>query len=312
MNHQIKIEQRDPNEFKPGRFHPALKQIPELPQDSEEFLALAAGVKKCGFIRPLLADEEGRLVDDHSRSLWRVALRWQLATVPVQVVPAAEAHLLVIHSLAHVRHLSKSAIAYLAEPQLQEAIKMAVHNYRQNLAKGQYSPSPLEAATGAPTIEKMAEDLGLSKDTLDRAREVRKLFKLHAEPRDFVVEGGERDGQVVNCTLQEWFEPRILTAFAGGEHEGARPLGLGAVIAAVEGILATKDKARPDKNLSRLFKKLLGGTENQLEFWNNSQSEAIAELERRAAELEPEKCEALAAMHAQMAKIYRDHSKANA
>ena len=39
----MKIEQRDPIEFKPGKFHPALKQIPELSQDCDEFLALAAG-----------------------------------------------------------------------------------------------------------------------------------------------------------------------------------------------------------------------------------------------------------------------------
>ena len=123
--------QRDPNDFKPGKFHPALKLIPELAQDSEEFLALAAAVKKCGFIRPLLVDTEGRLVDDHSRSLWRVALRWQLTAVPCLVTP--EPMLALIHSLKDVRHMTKSAIAYLLLPVVENQVKAALAQHRENL-----------------------------------------------------------------------------------------------------------------------------------------------------------------------------------
>ena len=305
--------QRDPNDFKPGKFHPALKLIPELAQDSEEFLALAAAVKKCGFIRPLLVDTEGRLVDDHSRSLWRVALRWQLTAVPCLVTP--EPMLALIHSLKDVRHMTKSAIAYLLLPVVENQVKAALAQHRENLSKGQYKTFSASGGEGlvpsAPTLPKLCEELGFSEDMLDRARKVHDEF-LSKTVYTFDVVGGPQDGSVKQCTLKEYFEPRILQTPVGGEHEQNRPMGLGAVMAAIAGIRATKDKGRPEKNLSRLFKKILGGSENQLEFWQESQSAAVAEIERRAAQLEPKTCEQLAAMHAQMAKIYRDHSKASA
>ena len=312
----LAVGHQDPIEFKPGKFHPSLKLIPELSQESDEFLALAATVKKTGFIRPLLVDEEGRLVDDHSRSLWRVAMRWQMKSVPVQLVKSADANLLIIHSLAHVRHLSKSAIAYLAEPQLQEAIKIAVLHYRQNLAKGQHFPSPPEAATGLPTIEKMAEDLGLSKDTLDRAREVRSLFKAHPQKRDFIVEGGEQDGNVVSCTFQEWYEPKILRAFAGGEHESSRPLGLCAVIAAIQGNLATKDKGRIEtRGEMELFdRSFIKASGNHYKYWHSmnstSREYALAKLAAKAEAMKPEDRDGAAEFYREVAKVYAGASRA--
>ena len=311
----MKIKQRDPIEFKPGKVHPALKLIPELPQESDEFLALAATVKKTGFIRPLLVDEEGRLVDDHSRSLWRVALRWQMKSVPVQLVKSEDANLLIIHSLAHVRHLSKSAIAYLAEPQLQEAIKIAVLHYRQNLAKGQHFPSGPQDQTGLPTIEKMAEDLGLCRKTLDRAREVCSLFKAHPQKRDFIVEGGEQDGTVVSCTFQEWYEAKILRAFVGGEHESSRPLGLGAVIAAIQGILATKDKGRIEtRGQMELFdRSFIKASGNHYKYWHSmnstSREYALAKLAAKAEAMKPEDRDGAAEFYREVAKVYAGASR---
>ena len=312
----LAVGHQDPIEFKPGKFHPSLKLIPELSQESDEFLALAATVKKTGFIRPLLVDEDGRLVDDHSRSLWRVAMRWQMKSVPVQLVKSADANLLIIHSLAHVRHLSKSAIAYLAEPQLQEAIKIAVLHYRQNLAKGQHFPSPLQAETGIPTIEQMALDLGISEDTLRRAREVRSLFKAHPQKRDFIVEGGEQDGNVVSCTFQEWYEPKILRAFAGGEHESSRPLGLGAVIAAIQGNLATKDKGRIEtRGEMELFdRSFIKASGNHYKYWHSmnstSREYALAKLAAKAEAMKPEDRDGAAEFYREVAKVYAGASRA--
>jgi hypothetical protein len=316
----LAVGHQDPIEFKPGKFHPSLKLIPELSQESDEFLALAATVKKTGFIRPLLVDEEGRLVDDHSRSLWRVALRWQMKSVPVQLVKSADANLLIIHSLAHVRHLSKSAIAYLAEPQLQEHIRISLERYRKNLAKGQYFSTPPEAAsdggTNPPKLEQLAADLGFSKDTLDRAREVRSLFKAHPQKRDFIVEGGEQDGTVVSCTFQEWYEPKILRAFAGGEHESSRPLGLGAVIAAIQGNLATKDKGRIEtRGQMELFdRSFIKASGNHYKYWHSmnstSREYALAKLAAKAEAMKPEDRDGASEFYREVAKVYAGASRA--
>ena len=298
------IQQRDPNDLS---VHPSLKEIPELTED--ELKPIRSGMKQCGLIQPLLVDDHNRILDDHSRTLWLCAKKWQHKTVPVQV-RTDDVDVLIIHSLVHRRHLSKSALAYLAEPRLQNAIKTAVHNYRQNLAKGQQIPVGSQELTGAPTIAQLAESLGLSESTLDRAREVRGLFKAHSKSMDFVVEGGPEDGSVVSCTLQAWFEPKILKAYAGGEHEGSRPLGLGAVISAIQGILATKDNKRIEtRGQMELFERhFIKGSGNHYKYWHSmsatSRREALEKLAARAETMKPEDCMGAAEFYREIAKVY--------
>ena len=315
----MKIEQRDPIEFKPGKFHPALKQIPELSQECDEFLALAATVKKTGFIRPLLVDEEGRLVDDHSRTLWRVALRWQLKAVPVQVVKSAEANLLLVHSLAHVRHMTKSAIAYLLLPVLENEVRAALAVHREKLAKGQYmtvvASGDNSGIPEAPTLEKLCADLGFSKDMLDRARIVHAAF-LDKKSYSFTVIGGAGDGSVVECTLKDWFEPKILRTPHGGEHEQNRPLGLGGVISAIEGIKATKDKSRNETGgQMELFEKSFIKTSgSHYKYWHGmsaaSRREALEKLASKADFMKPADCEGMAEFYREIAKVYAEAAKA--
>ena len=253
---QIKIQYRDPRHLK-GRYTPALKQIPELPQDSSEFLALAAGLKKAGFIRPILVDENEQVIDDHSRSLLVAALRWgkDIPEVPVQVCCSADAPIIRIHSLAHVRHLSKSAIAYLAVPDLQPALDAARLQKLENLRKGQQTPEGSSGAFEAKTIEELAEELGICRETLKRAIEVRKAFE-DKKKYSFNVKGGERDGATVECTFQEWFEPKLLQSFIGGEHEDNRPLGLGGILAGIEAKKLNPEKFNPKKNSAQMELKL--------------------------------------------------------
>jgi hypothetical protein len=289
----LKIEQRDPNDFKPGKFHPALKLIPELANDSDEFLSLAAAVKKCGFIRPILVDGEGRIVDDHSRSLWRAAQRWQLTTVPVKVVPTEEASLALIHSLKDVRHMTKSAIAYLALPIMENEVKASLARHREKLAKGQYiavvAGGDNSGIPPAPTLDKLAEDLGICRDLLYRSRTVHTEFESKTI-YTFDVVGGPADGSVKQCTLKEYFEPRILQSPAGGEHEQNRPMGLGAVISAIAGIRATKDQKRPDSRgqlelaldgfgtlATRLFKLPDGAMTKSIANWFDKHAENLSD-----------------------------------
>lgn len=246
MNSQTKIEHRDPAIIG-GHIHPALKSIPALDEKSPEFLAIAAGVGRCGILQPILIDEQGRVLDDHSRTMIRCALRWQLKTVPVQVRASEEVHLLIIHSLAHRRHLSKSAIAYLAVPHLDQEFETSRARRLQNIAKNATNhDSP--ASGLSKTVDDLAEELGVGRSALFEARKVHQAFADKAIYQ-FNVTGGKRDGDVVECTLKEWFEPKILRPPIGGEHEQNRPLGLGGVIAGIASVKeGNKDKFSPKQN----------------------------------------------------------------
>ena len=219
------IQLRDPQHLK-NKYQPALRRLPELPDGSEKFLAICAGLKKTGFIRPILVDETDNVIDDHSRTLLRAALRWQLKEVPVQVRSSQDAPMVRIHSLAHVRHLSKSAIAYLAVPDLQPALEAARAHKLEMLRKGQEIPVGKSVADGTQTLEDLATELGISKYMLTMAVQVRKAFE-DKKTYTFNVAGGAKDGACVESTLKDWYEPKILQAYVGGEHEQNRPMGLG-------------------------------------------------------------------------------------
>jgi hypothetical protein len=229
-HHTPTFTMRDPMELR-GHIHPALKSIPELAEDSPEFLAIAAGVGQVGVIQPLLIDDQGRILDDHSRTALRCALRWQIKSVPVQVTAEENIDLIIIHSLAHRRHLSKSAIAYLAVPHLAPAFEIA----RQRRLKQIKDNSVVSSGDFFKTVEEMGEVLGLGRNLLFEAQRVHTAFadkKIYT----FNVCGGKRDGEIVECTLKAWFEPKLLQPFIGGEHESNRPLGLGGILAGIASI----------------------------------------------------------------------------
>ena len=253
----IKIVQRDPADLA-GHFHPLLKTIPPLAQTGEEFRAIKMGMKECGILSPLLIDSQNRILDDHSRTLLQCAQVWQLKAVPVQVCNDEDAALVAVHSLLHRRHLTKSALAYLAAPLLEVAFKAARQKRLKNLAN---HDSALSALSTEPlkTVDEMAEEFGLSRRFLFEAKEVHKRFE---DPRKyrFNMVGGSRDGEMVEMTLKEWFEPRILRSPIGGEHEQNRPLGLGAVIAGIASVKENKREMFDPRSCDQLelFKSGLG------------------------------------------------------
>ena len=245
----LKIEQRDPAELR-GHIHPELKSVPELAEDSLEFLAIAAGVGKTGMTEPLKLDADGRIIDDHSRTLLRCALRWQKKTVPTVTLAEANVPLLIICGLAHRRQLTKSAIAYLAAPLLNHAFAAARERHLENLRKGLISPSSAEATT-VKTVDELAQEIGVDRSVLFEARKVHELL-LDKKTYTFNVSGGAADGETVECTLKQWFEPRILRAPIGGEHEQNRPLGLGGVIAGIASVREGNKDAFNPKHASQL------------------------------------------------------------
>jgi len=269
MNHQIKIEHRDPADLR-GHIHPTLKSIPELDEKSEEFLAIAAGIGQLGIPQPLKIDPEGRVLDDRSRTLLRCAFRWQLKSVPVEVVENTNVPLIIISGIAHQRHLTKSAIAYLTAPLIDQAFTAAKHKRLENLANSQCFPK-VSSGDSHKTAEELATEIGIGRNLLFEARKVHELF-ADKKTYTFNQVGGAKDGSIVECTLREWFEPRILKAPIGGEHEQNRPLGLGGVIA---GIASVKEgnKGKFDPKGA-----------NQLELFTNG----LNALAGRALKLSPE------------------------
>jgi hypothetical protein len=312
---QIKIQYRDPRHLK-GRYTPALRQIPELPQDSAEFLALAAGLKKAGFIRPILVDENDQVIDDHSRSLLVAALRWQSTEVPVQVCCNADAPIIRIHSLAHVRHLSKSAIAYLAVPDLQPALDAARMQMLEKLRKNPENVGVSAGDSGAQTVEELAQELGIGRNLLFEARAVRKEFE-DKKQYQFEVEGGKKDGAEVRMTLREYFEPKIVQAFVAGEHN--QPVSLGGILRSLKNIRSNDKSKFSCKNADQL--ELFVGTFGrkairQFKSWasmtDDARRQAREQIEDEAAKLKPEDCQAAAVALRDIAKIYADAAKAKA
>ena len=300
------IQLRDPQHLK-NKYQPALRRLPELPDGSEEFLALCAGLKKVGFIQPILVDEADNVIDDHSRSLLRAAIRWQFKDVPVQVRSSLDAPMLRIHSLAHVRHLSKSAIAYLAVPDLQPALDASRQRRLENLRK---TPDILDSnsvAVGEQTLEELAAELGISKYLLTMAAQVRKAFedkKLYT----FNVQGGAKDGDCVEMTLKDWFEPRILQAYVGGEHEQNRPMGLGGILAGITAVReGDKSKFAPKPKQGDFFADLFTTDLQKFNKLSDSRrAAALAAVHQAAEELPPEECDKAADTMFEMGRIYRE------
>jgi len=123
-----------------------------------------------------------------------------------------------------------SAVAYLAFPHLKPAFEIARLQKLEKLAKTPANLVVHSCTTSAKTVEELAEDVGICRRLLMEAQAVHKLFAERTKYA-FAVEGGPQDGDVQDLTLKEYFEPRILRAPIGGEHEQTRPMGLGAVIA---------------------------------------------------------------------------------
>ena len=303
------IQLRDPQHLK-NKYQPALRRLPELPDGSEKFLAICAGLKKTGFIRPILVDETDNVIDDHSRTLLRAALRWQLKEVPVQVRSSQDAPMVRIHSLAHVRHLSKSAIAYLAVPDLQPALEAARAHKLEMLRKGQEIPVGKSVADGTQTLEDLATELGISKYMLTMAVQVRKAFE-DKKTYTFNVAGGAKDGACVESTLKDWYEPKILQAYVGGEHEQNRPMGLGGILAGITAVReGDKSKFAPKPKQGDFFGDLFADHIHKLNGLTEAKrAAALAVIQTNAQELPAEECLAAAATLKSMAKIYESAAK---
>jgi len=107
--------------------------------------------------------------------------------------------------------------------------------------------------------------MGLGRNLLFEARKVHEAFRDKKE-YTFQITGGPEDGSTRECTLRDYYEPKLLQAFVGGEHEQNRPIGLGGIMAGIASVReGNKDKFSPKKNSQLdLFTK---ATDNGITRW---------------------------------------------
>lgn len=258
MNHTP--ETRPTTDLEP---HPILKSIPAPAKDSDAVKACAEAIRESdGHLLPIVIDEHGNILTDDSRLRWLGAGRAKLAEVPVIVQPGALAPVIALNAIVHRAHLTKSARAYLAVPLLKPAFEAARAHRLDGLKNGQNTNVPRPDLRSGPspcaTKTELAEKLGFTDRMIRMAEEVHRHFE-NPKPYEFTLETrDENDGQTVRRTLREHFEPKLLGDMCGDEHDGNRPLGLGALNKAIgyvtKGNFRQKGPNRDGQLLLDLFK----------------------------------------------------------
>jgi hypothetical protein len=215
------------------RSHACIRHIPQWPDNSPRMEQLRHEIQATGIVPPILMTSKHEIVDADSRERWRAAKALQLDCIPVHIVADADIVSASLNVLIHRRHLTKSALAYLAFPLVKPALEEAQARAREKLKNANVSSSDAQRRT-AKTVEEIAEGLGIGTTFLKDARRVHEIFTKDA-------------------AFKAQMEPRLLCEPIGGEHEQNRPVGLGAIIAGYAG-KANEDKARNDRSQLELFR----------------------------------------------------------
>jgi hypothetical protein len=264
----MKTDHRDPNDL---RLHPLRKTVLLWSKDDPRLDHLSDAIAE-GFdpAKPIVVIEPNLVIEGVGR--WLAAKRQQLRSVPVVVT--TEPPTLVLLRDWQRRHFSKGALAYLVAPMFEEAVRDGIKFRSQNLRKGQCSPETVsDTVSGNLDAGGILERLGIGFNTLEKARQVHKLF-LDPKPYPFPTPEGD-----VEMTLKAWFEPKIMAQHEGDEHEGRRPLGLGALLKAIGSIKVTKGAARLVDPQLELFTGGLGAVSKRFVYWTQ-----FSDDEKRAAE----------------------------
>ncbi len=237
---ESKIEFRDPSELK---VHPEAARFPELGKEDAQFLSMVEDIRARGIDEPLICVRPDLIIDGRHR--WRAAKRLQLESVPVIFRAEADVVSVVLGNLLQRRHYTKGALAYLALPFLDKALEEAKARRLQNLRKGQCFPeNPVSILSGKSTVEELAHQMGIGRQTLLDAKNVREALHKDKERYEFEVDGEQRQ-----LTLKEYFEGKL---FAPPDQ---KPLGLGAIMAGIAGMKSTKGKAKVTHHQLELFER---------------------------------------------------------
>ena len=173
----MEIKQFDPQLL---AVHKSLDIMPSWSEEDPRFFALCDDIKENGVREPVKvmlppsprSDGKKAIVVD-GRHRVRAAKRMGLLAVPCIVVPESEVAGIIIATLLHRRHYSKSALAYLAFPFLKTAYDEANARKLALIKTGK-----VRAGTSlAGSVEELSDQLGISRRLFDYAREVHEIFE---------------------------------------------------------------------------------------------------------------------------------------
>jgi hypothetical protein len=180
--------------------HPLLAHIPMWPKDSEEFRSLRESLRSDGQLYEVLIDSDRRVVDGRNR---RNALAALGQSVRCREVADTEVSTTIFRTLMQRRHLCKGARAFLAVPLVKPLIDGAL---ARQIACQRRGDAPVSGSSGhrAPNIEQIALDVGVHRDTLDRARKLHDLLatapaEIRTDVTARVIEGALELGYA--CTV---------------------------------------------------------------------------------------------------------------
>jgi len=219
-NKTPKIEFLDPA---PLRLHRLYSSLPAIPTDTPEWHGFVDALSATGpeGIPPIYVTAEGFIMDGARR--WKAAKQLQWPEMGCVIRSEWEAPLLVVETLMGQRCLTKGAKVYLSLPILKEYADAAETRRLACLKKGvkilqKALKVPLACSAGSgKAATQLAEHLGVSTDTVEKAVRIRNIFEL-PQLKDHKFEF--QDGR--ELTLREYFEPRLL--------DSNDPMGLGAVL----------------------------------------------------------------------------------
>jgi len=272
------IETRDPAQLRP---HPLVKPMPRWSPDSPEWAGFKRDVQEHGIRHPLLITADDLIVDGETRRLAAKALG--LPTVPCQVIGDDEIATIILRELALRRNLTKSQLAYLAEPLLQDAFCEAESRRLANLKRGAKPPDAHSVRSGE-SLSDLATQIGVSHRVLQQSHELHEFFRDPTK-RPITDRSGHTSEDV---TLREFFEPRILMVEDPEDATGSRPYSLGAALAGIKQILDQERKeaggqkhggGKPAKTEEqvRLFARVFRDFSTRAKYWGGWNDETRLE-----------------------------------
>ena len=237
--------------------HPVAKLIvDDWANEDPRYIALVEDIRERGIDLPIIVDREHRILDGRRR--YRAARQLQLKQVPCIVRADDQVYGVVINSLLQRRHCTKSQLAYLTAPLLDQAFEESSTRRYGNLSKGQETPDSRQRRLSEKTVADWAASIGIERNLLFEARKVWALFAKHPQRRDLTDRYGETE---TNVTFREFYEKRILSP--------DDPCGLGAVVAGIASSLVTNGKAKQEHRQLDLFILGIETVHKRLGYWSD-------------------------------------------
>jgi hypothetical protein len=193
--------------------HPLLAPVPRLALDSPEMAALIRSVETHGFLRPVIVNDRDEIMD--GRCLVLAAEKIGRSAVDCLVRPDEDAATIILDTLCARRHLTKSALAYLAFPIMEAASEAREAARIRGLMAGKNHRKATQLLSGKISIEETAVQLGFSREYFYKSRQVHALFAeqpaFKAQMEPLLLSSDERD----QVSLQG-----VLAGWTGKQNEG--------------------------------------------------------------------------------------------